>query len=271
MQLQLQLHLRLILFILYKMKIISWNVNGLQSVLNKNSLKFLKEKNTIVCFQETKMQENLFSSSIFSSKITYWNFANKAGYSGVATAIDTNIQPISITKGIGDNELDKEGRVLTLEFESFVLVNTYAPHSHRKLLRLKEKERFMEKFLVFIKNIRKQNKPIIIVGDLNVAHQEIDLYHYKNNKKNAGFLPQERQWFDNILSLGFVDAFRYLYPNKKSYSWWGLAHNLRERDIGWRLDYILVDKSIKNTIKDCYYQKDQFGSDHCPIILEIDL
>jgi exodeoxyribonuclease-3 len=253
------------------MKIISWNVNGLQSILNKDLIRFAEEKNTILCLQETKMQENLFANSIFPSKNTYWNYAKKAGYSGVATAIDMNMNPISIIKGIGDTELDKEGRVLTLEFESFILINTYAPHSHRKLLRLEAKELFMKKFLVFIANIRKLNKPIIIVGDLNVAHQEIDLYHYKNNKNNAGFLPQERQWFDDILSLGFIDIFRYLYPNKKSYSWWGLVHGLRERDIGWRLDYILVDESIKNKVEDCYYQKNQLGSDHCPVVLEIDV
>lgn len=253
------------------MKLISWNVNGLQSVLNKNLIKFAEDKNTILCLQETKMKESLFTDAIFTSKDTYWNYANKAGYSGVATAIDSNIIPTNIIKGIGDTELDKEGRVLTLEFESFILINTYAPHSHRELLRLEVKERFMEKFLLFITDVRKLNKPIIIVGDLNVAHEEIDLYHYKNNRKNAGFLPQERKWLSDILSLGFVDAFRYLYPEKKSYSWWGLMHNLRERDIGWRIDYILVDESIRDKIQDCYYQKDQLGSDHCPIILEIKL
>lgn len=254
------------------MRIISWNVNGLRSTMKKGTKPFFTDSDCdIFCIQEIKMQEDLFSGLLFSPKVPYWNYALKRGYSGVATIIDKNINVISVKNGIGDRQLDGEGRVLTIEFDSFTLVNTYAPHSHRKLLRLEEKERFILKFCELILELRKLLKPIIIVGDLNVAHQEIDLYHYKANKNNAGFLPQERQWFTDLLSMGFVDAFRYLYPEKKEYSWWGLTHNLRERNIGWRIDYVLVDTLLKDKINDCYYSTGQIGSDHCPVIIDIDI
>lgn len=217
------------------------------------------------------MHEDLLTSSMFQPRSACWNSASKSGYSGVATIINPDLIPISTTKGIKDSKLDDEGRILTTEFESFILVNTYAPHSHRKLLRLKEKERFMLRFIDLIHEFKGIGKPIIIVGDLNVAHQDIDLFHYKNNRKNAGFLPQEKQWMTDILSLGFVDAFRHLYPENKEYSWWGLMHNLRERNIGWRIDYILVDSSLKNKINNCFYSKNQFGSDHCPVSIDIDI
>ena len=217
------------------------------------------------------MQEDLLSESMFNPNYSYWNSALKPGYSGVTTIVNPNLNPISTIKGIGNKELDDEGRVLSIEFESFILVNTYAPHSNRQLLRLNEKETFMSTFIEFLKKIRLLDKPIIIAGDLNVAHQELDLFYYKSNQKNAGFLPQERQWMTDLLSMGFVDAFRFLYPDKIEYSWWGLAHNLRQRNIGWRIDYILVDSLLKDRIKDCYYSKEQFGSDHCPVTLEIDI
>jgi exodeoxyribonuclease III len=254
------------------LRITSWNVNGLRSIIKGKYDSWLYESEyDVICLQEVKMQEDLLTSSMFHSKSAYWNSAIKSGYSGVTTIVNPSLVPISISKGIGDSKLDNEGRVLTTEFKSFILVNVYAPHSHRKLLRLEEKEIFIRKFVFFISNLRKFNKPIIIVGDLNVAHQEIDVFHFKSNEKNAGFLPQERQWMTNLLSMGFVDAFRFLYPEKKEYSWWGLMHDLRERNIGWRIDYILVDNILKDKIKDCFYSKEQFGSDHCPVSIDIDI
>lgn len=217
------------------------------------------------------MHEDLLTNSMFYPHTAHWNSALKSGYSGVTTIINPSLTPLSIKKGIRDCKLDDEGRVLTTEFESFILVNTYAPHSHRKLLRLEEKERFMQIFIGFIQELRKLGKPIVIVGDLNAAHQEIDLFHYKNNKKNAGFLPQERQWMTDLLSMGFVDAFRFLYPENKEYSWWGQMYDLRGRNIGWRIDYVLVDNQLKTKIKNCFYSKDQLGSDHCPVSVDLDI
>ena len=202
------------------MKITSWNVNGLRSVIRAKHDTWLYESgHDIICLQEVKMQEDLLTDGMFYPNTSYWNSALKAGYSGVTTIINPRMTPLVIQKGISDYKLDEEGRVLTTEFEIFILVNTYAPHSHRKLLRLEEKERFILKFIKFIHKLRESNKPIIIVGDLNVAHQEIDLFNYKTNKKNAGFLPQERQWMTDLISMGFIDAFRFLNPEKKDYSW----------------------------------------------------
>jgi exodeoxyribonuclease III len=254
------------------LRITSWNINGLRSIIKgKYDSFFYENEYNVICLQEVKMQEDLLTSSMFHPKDSYWNTAVKSGYSGVTTIVNPNLTPVSIKKGIGDIKLDNEGRVLTTEFELFILVNVYAPHSHRKLLRLDVKELFFQKFISFIHMLRESNKPIIIVGDLNVAHQEIDIFHYKVNNKNAGFLPQERQWMTDLLSMGFIDAFRYLYPENKEYSWWGLMHDLREKNIGWRIDYILVDTLLKDKIKDCFYSKEQFGSDHCPVSIDIDI
>jgi exodeoxyribonuclease III len=225
----------------------------------------------VVCLQEVKMTEDLFAGQLFAPKDAYWNTALKPGYSGVATIVSSALKPMLIDKGVGNDILDREGRVLTTEFDFCVIVNVYAPHSNRKLLRVKEKELFAEGFIQHLRKLRKSKKPIIILGDLNVAHNEIDLFNYKTNVGNAGFLPQERRWFEDLLSLGFVDSFRMLYPETAMYSWWGFANNLRERNIGWRIDYALVDRSISGKVIDCQYEKEMIGSDHCPLILEIDL
>ena len=252
------------------MNICSWNVNGLKSIINNEWNSFLRnDKIDVYCLQEVKMQEDLFSNEIFLPNKSFWNVAEKKGYSGVTTVVNPSLKVINNKKGINSPSLDMEGRVLTTELDKFILVNTYAPHSHRQLKRLGEKEIFMKDFLVFIQTLKTIKKPIIITGDLNVAHQEIDLYNYKNNKKNAGFLPQERQWISDLERIGFIDIFRRLKPNKKQYSWWGFTHNLRERDIGWRIDYFLVENTLVDNVVDCYYLKDQLGSDHCPVILEI--
>lgn len=253
------------------MVICSWNVNGLKSIFKNGFDPFFKNMDVdIYCLQEVKLQEDLFSASLFNPKKAYWNVAEKKGYSGVTTIVNPNLKIINKRKGIGSS-LDMEGRVLTTEFDKFILVNTYAPHSHRQLKRLEEKEIFMKDFLVFIQTLKMMKKPIIITGDLNVAHKDIDLYNYKNNKKNAGFLPQERQWLSDLEEIGFIDIFRQLKPNEKQYSWWGFAHNLRERNIGWRIDYFLVENTLIDNVVNCYYLKDQLGSDHCPVILEINI
>ena len=252
------------------MKICSWNVNGLKSIINNEFGSFLRSnKIDVYCLQEVKMQEDLFSTEIFFPNKSFWNVAEKKGYSGVTTIVNPSLKVINNKKGIDSPSLDLEGRVLTTEFDKFILVNTYAPHSHRQLKRLEEKETFMKDFLVFIQTLKTRNKPIIITGDLNVAHHDIDLYNFKNNKKNAGFLPQERQWLSDLEEIGFIDIFRQLKPNEKQYSWWGFAHNLRERNIGWRIDYFLVENTLIDNVVDCYYLKNQLGSDHCPVILEI--
>jgi len=254
------------------LKIVSWNVNGLRSIIKKNNHFWLFEsKHDIICFQEVKMQEDLLTNSMFHPYATHWNGAIKSGYSGVSTIVTPELKLTSIERGIGNPKLDDEGRVLTTEFEKFILINAYAPHSHRKLLRLEEKEQFMLFFIEHIHKVRESEKPIIIVGDLNVAHQEIDLFHFKNNKKNAGFLPQERQWITELLSIGFVDAFRFLHPESREYSWWGQMDNLKERNIGWRIDYVLVDNKLKDKISDCFYSKSQSGSDHCPVSVILDI
>lgn len=254
------------------MKITSWNINGLRSIIdNKEDAWFHDSEFDVICLQEVKMQEDMLTSMMYDPKSSYWNTAIKLGYSGVTTIVNPELPALKVIKGIGDTELDNEGRVITTEFDSFIIVNTYAPHSHRELKRLNVKEAFIKNFNKFIKDLKQLKKPLIIVGDLNVAHQEIDLFHHKNNKKNAGFLPQERQWMTDLLSMGFVDAFRFTHPEEKQYSWWGQMYDLRNRDIGWRIDYALVDNQLKNKIIDCYHLKDQLGSDHCPVILEIDI
>jgi len=217
------------------------------------------------------MGEDLLAGQMFAPKNAFWNTAERAGYSGVATVLRQSLGPVIVEKGVGSDILDREGRVLTTTLDSVVIVNVYAPHSNRKLLRLKEKELFAERFAAHLLKLREADKPIIVLGDLNVAHNEIDLFNSKTNVGNAGFLPQERQWFESLLSLGFVDAFRMLYPEKIVYSWWGLSNNLRDRNIGWRIDYALIDRSISERVMDCQYEKNILGSDHCPLILEIDL
>lgn len=227
-------------------------------------------KSDIVCLQEVKMQEDLLTSSWFPSYTTYFNSATKRGYSGVATLVSSHLELISLERGIGEKATDSEGRVLVTEFQSFILINAYAPHSHRKLTRLEVKLNFCERFLSYLRVLRHKGKPLVIVGDLNVAHKEIDLSNPSGNKKNAGYLPEEREWMTNLLKDGLVDAFRMFYTDAGHYTWWSVRKGVRERNVGWRLDYILVDNLLAQRVKACFHSPEQRGSDHCPVTIDFD-
>ena len=249
------------------MKLISWNVNGLRAVFNKGFEDIFKEINAnIFCIQETKMQEGQLELN-FNEYNIYLNSAVRKGYSG--TAVFTKQKPITITKGIGIEKHDTEGRVLTLEFEKFYLVNCYTPNSQRELTRLEYRVEWEKDFRNYLKKLD-SIKPVILCGDLNVAHKEIDLKNPKSNRGNAGFTDEERVEMTNLLNSGFVDSFRYLYPEKTdSYSWWSYMGRAREKNVGWRIDYFIVSEKIKENIVDAKIHPEIFGSDHCPVELEI--
>lgn len=251
------------------MKLISWNVNGLRAVWNKGFEEIFKELNAdIFCIQETKMQEGQLDVN-FDGYINIFNSAERKGYSG--TAIFSKLKPISVTKGIGIEEHDNEGRVITLEFDKFYLVNCYTPNAQRELTRLNYRMKWEEDFKNYLVKLDNQ-KPVILCGDLNVAHNEIDLKNPKTNKGNAGFTDEEREKFTLLLNSGFVDSFRYLYPDKTDcYSWWSYMGRAREKNVGWRIDYFVVSEKIKTDILDAKIHSEIMGSDHCPVELDIDL
>lgn len=251
------------------MKLISWNVNGLRAVFNKGFEEIFEEFDSdIFCVQETKMQEGQLELN-FNGYNIYMNSAIKKGYSG--TAVFTKIKPLSVSKGIGIEKHDLEGRVLCLEFEKFYLVNCYTPNSQRELTRLEYRVEWETDFRNYLKELDKI-KPVILCGDLNVAHGEIDLKNPKTNRGNAGFTDEERREMTNLLNSGFVDSFRLLYPDKTdSYSWWSYMGRAREKNIGWRIDYFIVSEKIKDKIKEAKIHPEVFGSDHCPVELEIEL
>ena len=251
------------------MRLISWNVNGLRAVVNKGFNEIFENFNSdIFCLQETKMQEGQLDIN-FDGYEKYFNSAERKGYSG--TAVFTKMKPISVTKGIGIEEHDKEGRVLTLEFENFYLVNCYTPNSQRELTRLNYRMIWENDFKDYLNNL-KSKKPVILCGDLNVAHNEIDLKNPKTNVGNAGFTYEEREKMTELLGTGFVDSFRFLYPEKiDAYSWWSYMGRAREKNIGWRIDYFIVSENIKEKIKDAKIHPEIYGSDHCPVELDIDL
>jgi exodeoxyribonuclease III len=253
-----------------KMKLVSWNVNGLRSVLNKGEFQqYLEEADAdIFCLQETKIQEGQVELDL-EGYHTYWNYAVKKGYSG--TAIFTKQEPLAVTYGLDLEEYDQEGRVITMVFEDFYLLTVYTPNSKRGLIRLDYRMKWEEVFLDYIQRLDK-HKPVIFCGDLNVAHQEIDIKNPKTNRKSAGFSDQEREKFSILLAEGFIDTYRYLYPNQEgAYTWWSNFSNARAKNTGWRLDYFVVSKRIKNKIKEARICNQIMGSDHCPIELEIDL
>ncbi|MBO5398323.1 MAG: exodeoxyribonuclease III [Clostridia bacterium] len=251
------------------MKLVSWNVNGLRAVFNKGFKEIFEEFDSdIFCVQETKMQEGQLELN-FNGYNIYMNSAIKKGYSG--TAVFTKTKPLSVSKGIGIEKHDLEGRVLCLEFENFYLVNCYTPNSQRELTRLEYRVEWETDFRNYLKKLDKI-KPVILCGDLNVAHEEIDLKNPKTNRGNAGFTDEERREMTNLLNSGFVDSFRFLYPDKTdSYSWWSYMGRAREKNIGWRIDYFIVSEKIKDKIKEAKIHPEVFGSDHCPVELEIEL
>lgn len=246
-------------------KMISWNVNGLRAIYKKGFVDIFNEINAdIFCIQETKLQEGQIDLS-FPGYEMYWNYAEKKGYSG--TAIFTKIKPILVTKGIGIEEHDKEGRVITLEFEDYYLVTVYTPNSQTELKRLDYRMKWEKDFKAYIKELEKK-KPVVICGDLNVAHKEIDLKNPKTNRKNAGFTDEEREKFTELLNDGFIDTFRYFYPNEEGkYSWWSYRFSAREKNAGWRIDYFLVSEALKDKLKSANILSDIMGSDHCPVEL----
>ena len=250
------------------MKLLSWNVNGIRACLNKGFGDFFKNVNAdIFCIQETKCQKEQVENLEYDGYTSYWNSAEKKGYSG--TAVFTKIKPITVTYGIGIEEHDKEGRVITLEFEDFYLVNVYTPNSKRELERLDYRQIWEDEMRKYLLKLDKK-KPVIMCGDLNVAHKEIDLKNPKTNTHNAGFTIEERTKMTNLLEAGFVDSFRYLYPEEEGkYTWWSYMRKSREKNIGWRIDYFIVSDRIKEKIKEAKIYDEILGSDHCPIGLEI--
>ena len=250
------------------MKLISWNVNGIRAVLTKGFEDFFKDVNAdIFCIQETKCQEGQVNLE-FEGYQSFWNSAERKGYSG--TAIFSKIKPLSVKFGIGIEEHDKEGRVITLEFKDFYMVNIYTPNSKRELERLDYRQIWEDEIRKYLLKLNK-TKPVVMCGDLNVAHKEIDLKNPRTNTHNAGFTIEERNKMTELLDAGFIDTFRYLYPDKTDcYTWWSYMRKAREKNVGWRIDYFIVSESIKNKIKEANIYKDIMGSDHCPIGLEID-
>ncbi len=250
------------------MKLVSWNVNGLRAVWNKGFESIFKEFNSdIFCIQETKMQEGQLDVA-FDGYTMYMNSAVKKGYSG--TMVFTKVKPLSVSYGIGIEKHDQEGRVITLEYDKFYLVNCYTPNSQRELTRLEYRVEWETDFRNYLINLDK-TKPVILCGDLNVAHEEIDLKNPKTNVGNAGFTNEERQEMTKLLDSGFTDSFRSLYPNAEEYSWWSYMRQSREKNIGWRIDYFIVSNKIKDKILDASIHQEIFGSDHCPVELDIDL
>lgn len=249
------------------MKLISWNVNGLRAIMNKDFLDNFKQINAdIFCIQETKLQEGQIDFNPEGYNV-YWNSAVKKGYSG--TAVFSKIKPIKVEYGIGKEEHDQEGRVITLEFEEFYLVNCYTPNSQRELTRLDYRMKWEDEFKSYLKKLDTK-KPVILCGDLNVAHNEIDLKNPSTNRHNAGFTNEEREKMTELLNNGFVDSFRYLYPETKDvYSWWSYMFHAREKNAGWRIDYFIVSEKIKEKIEDSKVVMQVLGSDHCPVELDI--
>lgn len=252
------------------MKIVSWNVNGIRSVLAKGFEDFLNtEKPDIICLQETRADESQVKAELAGYPHRFWNPALKKGYSG--TAVFSRTEPLSVTCELGDEKHDGEGRVITAEFKKFWLVNVYVPNSKRGLERLDYRHNSWDvDFLAYLKKLEKK-KPVIVCGDFNVAHKEIDLANPKSNVKNAGFTPEEREGFDSFISAGFVDTFREFNTEGGHYTWWSNMANSRERNIGWRIDYFLVSKKIMPEINKSFILPAVMGSDHAPIVIETDL
>ena len=251
------------------MKFISWNVNGIRACVQKGFLDFFQEIDAdIFCIQESKMQAGQLELDT-PGYHQYWNYAVKKGYSG--TAIFTKKEPLSVVNGIGIEEHDQEGRVITLEFEDFYFVTVYTPNSQNELARLDYRMQWETDFLAYLKKLE-ESKPVVFAGDLNVAFSEIDLKNPKTNRKNAGFTDEERAKFGEVLKAGFIDTFRHFYPDQEGiYSWWSYRFKAREKNAGWRIDYFCVSESLKDKLVDAKIHTEVFGSDHCPVELQIEL
>ena len=249
------------------MKLISWNVNGIRACVTKGFLEYFKEMDAdIFCIQESKLQEGQIDLEL-EGYHQYWNYAEKKGYSG--TAIFTKEKPLSVSYGLGIEEHDKE--VITLEFDNFYMVTVYTPNSKNELARLDYRMVWEDAFRDYLK-VLDEKKPVIVCGDLNVAHKEIDLKNPKTNLRNAGFTEEERSKFTELLNAGFVDTFRYFYPDEVgAYSWWSYRFNARAKNAGWRIDYFLVSNSVKDKLEDAKIHSEVLGSDHCPVELKINL
>ena len=251
------------------LKFISWNVNGLRACYDKGFADaFNRLEADFFCLQETKMQEGQLDVQ-FEGYQSYWNYAEKKGYSG--TAIFSKVKPLSVTYGLGIEEHDHEGRVITLELESYYLITVYTPNSQEELRRLDYRMKWDDDFRAYLKKLE-EKKPVIVCGDLNVAHKEIDLKNPKTNRKNAGFTDEERAKFTTLLESGFTDTFRYFYPEQEGiYSWWSYRFKAREKNAGWRIDYFLTSDSLKDKLRGAQIHPDILGSDHCPVELTIEL
>lgn len=250
-------------------KLISWNVNGLRSCMGKGFMDFFDSVDAdIFCLQEIKLSEGQIEWNK-ENYYSYWNYAEKKGYSG--TAVFSKEKPLSVKYGIGIDEHDHEGRVITLEFENFYMVTVYTPNSQRELTRLEYRMKWEDDFRNFLNDLRK-TKPVVVTGDMNVAHKEIDLKNPKTNRKNAGFTDEERQKMTELLDSGFIDTFRYFYPDvEQKYSWWSYMFKSREKNAGWRIDYFLASKELEDRLINAEIHDKVLGSDHCPIELVIDL
>ncbi len=246
------------------MKLISWNVNGIRAALNKGFLDFLNTKDPdILCLQETRARAEEVNASLDQYPYHYWNNAEKKGYSG--TAIFSKLKPIKkVSFGMGKTKFSGEGRIITLQFEDFYLVNVYTPNAQRDLLRLDFRTQWDKSFLFFLKELEKK-KPVILCGDLNVAHKEIDLKNPQSNRRNAGFTDEEREGFSNYINHGFIDTFREFNQEPGQYTWWSYRFNARRKNIGWRIDYFCISKVLRNRLKDAFLMPEVLGSDHCPV------
>lgn len=250
------------------MKLVSWNVNGLRACMQKGFMDIFNEMDAdIFCIQETKLQKGQIDLDL-PGYYQYWNYAEKKGYSG--TAVFTKTEPLTVTNGIGIEEHDREGRVITAEYEDFYLVTVYAPNSQSELKRLSYRMEWEDAFLAYLKGLE-EHKPVVFCGDLNVAHKEIDLKNPKTNRKNAGFTDEEREKFTAIVEKGFIDTYRYFYPLEESvYTWWSYRFRAREKNAGWRIDYFCTSKELSDRLLDAKIHMEVMGSDHCPVELDLE-
>lgn len=249
-------------------KFVSWNVNGIRAAINKGFVESFEELNPdIIGLQEIKLSEGQLDLEL-PGYYMYWNYAEKKGYSG--TAVFTREEPLNVKYGIGIDEHDKEGRVITLEYPEYYFVTCYTPNSQRGLARLDYRMEWEEAFLEYLNRLN-EVKPVVLCGDLNVAHKEIDLKNPESNRKNAGFSDEERDKFTKLLEAGYTDTFRYLYPDKEEYSWWSYFRQARDRNIGWRIDYFVVSKVLEDKIVEASIHQSIMGSDHCPVSVELNL